>query len=28
MNNLSNLEALATPQVDEIVHAAKKVCYR
>lgn len=24
----TNLEALATPQVDEIVHAAKKVCYR
>lgn len=24
----TNLETLATPQVDEIVHAAKKVCYR
>ncbi len=24
----SNLELLATPQVDEIVHAVKKVCYR
>ena len=24
----ANLEALALPQVDEIVHAAKKVCYR
>jgi pyruvate dehydrogenase E1 component beta subunit len=23
-----NLEALALPQVDEIVHAAKKVCYK
>lgn len=24
----ANLEALALPQIDEIVHAAKKVCYR
>jgi pyruvate dehydrogenase E1 component beta subunit len=24
----ANLEALALPQVDEIIHAAKKVCYR
>ena len=24
----ANLEALAIPQVDEIVHAAKKVCYK
>ena len=24
----ANLEQLAIPQIDEIVHAAKKVCYK